>query len=617
MNNVLNTLQSDLLFDIESNVRSKLNIIVKELKIGKTDSLQKMSYSICGDPTTMKVYEIESYLINDELSSLKPSQLSLLWLATDDGVGYDDSDLNELPYDAYDVFNYVYNNIDLYDYGDYSEEDFLKLLDRQCWLQTTLQECKISYHKLHDEVISIVEYDDFNVLIPDFVDAIEDVQFYYIYGKGIDSLTSKEYEKHLLYKLITLIKKENIDKSFFIELTGSYEGFDHFLDNYEFYSLLPPIYYAQKIMETEEFRFPLDFHIDKEIEFISLYSKTITTMADENDEKFSAFTDKILNTTIFDISNYRSEEYNRLVYNNSDQRYDHDLSRFLQYTHTLKNSNEEGTKLWVYTSLKKELEDEHNTVRSSIEDFINKEFPEYENSKYNLNAVKPPVKKKNTFSGVKPHVPFPDVLPTYSKINDKSQTKSYLERSKILKNLKALFFIIPIGLLVITYAYFGFKSMVYTGWVAPTYPTTYSVQGSDGRSLTMIFLSNNKTYIMYIDEEKDYIEIALEQMRGAYATHYFWRLWYLDGAGISLWGPFRYRIYPEGTKPVIMETTVLNKYTQGGEKDTLNDIGARTHTILLFSEDAVRFEGMWLQRVETDSNLLNMLNTKLNTKNSL
>ena len=360
--------------------------LVKELNIGKTASLQKMSYSICGDPTSMKVYEIESYLISEELSLLKPSQLAMLWLATDDGADYDDTELNELPYEEYDVFNYVYNNIELYDSYYYSEEDFLKLLDRQCWLQTTLKECEISYHKLYDEVIRTVEYDDFNLLIPDFVDAIEDVQFYYIYtyDKGIDHLSFKGYEKHLLYKLIALIEKEKIDESFFSELSSSYEGFDYLWDNWEFYSLLPSIYFAQKIMETEEFRFPLDFHINKEIKFISLYSKTIANMADENDDKFSAFTDKIFNTTIFDISNYGSEEYNKLVYNNSDQRCDHDLSRFLQYTHTLKNSDEEGTRLLVYTSLKKELEDEHNTIRSSIEDFIKKEFPEYKNNLTNI-----------------------------------------------------------------------------------------------------------------------------------------------------------------------------------------------------------------------------------------
>ncbi len=434
MNNVLNTLQSDLLFDIESNVRSKLNAIVKELKIGKTDSLQKMSYIICGDPTTMKVYEIESYLINDELSSLKPSQLSLLWLATDDGVGYDDSDLNELPYDAYDVFNYVYNNIDMYDSYNYSENDFLELLDRQCWLQTTLKECEISYRKLHDEVISTVEYDDFNALIPKFVDALEDIQFYYIYGNGVDSLSFKEYERHLLYKLANLIGKEKIDKSFFIELTGSYEGFNHFLDNYEFYSLLPPIYFALKIMKTEEFRYPLDFHIDKEIEFISLYSKTIENMAAENDEKFSAFTDKILNTTIFDISNYGSEEYNRLVYNNSDQRYDHDLSRFLQYTNTLKNSKEESTRLWVYTSLKKELEDEYNTIHSSIKGFIDKEFPEFGNKKSTINAVKPLSTLVNQrdisyVNAVKPYIPFPDQVSTRVKQRNKSYEDNKIEKS--------------------------------------------------------------------------------------------------------------------------------------------------------------------------------------------
>ena len=219
MNNVLSTLQRDLLFEIESNVRSKLNTIVEELKIGKTDFLQTMSYFICGDPSAMKVYEIESHLINEELSLLKPSQLSLLWLATEDGAGYEDSDLNELPYDEYDVFNYVYNNMDMYDSSYYTENDFLELLDRQCWLQTTVSECEIAYQKLHDEIINKIQYDDFNILVPNFVDSIEDIQFYYIYGNGVDNLTFKEYERHILYKLVNLIKKERINESFFREFS--------------------------------------------------------------------------------------------------------------------------------------------------------------------------------------------------------------------------------------------------------------------------------------------------------------------------------------------------------------------------------------------------------------
>lgn len=118
--------------------------------------------------------------------------------------------------------------------------------------------------------------------------------------------------------------------------------------------------------------------------------------------------------------------YNQSSYNNSDERYDHDLSRFLQYTHTLKNSNEEGIRLRVYTSLKKELKDEHNTIRSSIEDFIEKEFPEYENSKYSLNAVNAPVKKKSTFSAVKTHVPFADLVITQQNTDNKTEIKQDL-----------------------------------------------------------------------------------------------------------------------------------------------------------------------------------------------
>ena len=607
-------MNSDLLFDIESNVRSKLNAIVEELKIGKTDSLQKMSYIVCGDPTKMKAYEIESYLINDELSSLKSSQLSLLWLATDDGVGYDDSDLNELSYDVYDVFNYVYDNIDMYDSYNYSENDFLQLLDRQCWLETTIQECNLFYNELEDEILNKIGYfDENNILVPDLVDCFEMIQFYYIYGKDIESLSYKEYEKHLLYKLTSLIEKEEISENFFSDISSSYESFNHFLDNSDFYCLLPPIYFAKKIMEAEEFEFSFGTQKEESITFASIDSDQITNIIKEECDDVNYALETITYTTIYDIVTYGSYAYNQLSYNNSDQRYDHDLSRFLQYTHTLRSSNEEGTRLWVYTSLKKKLEDKHNTVRSSIEDFIKKEFPEYENSKYNLNAVKAPAKKKNTFSAVKPYVLFPDEPPTHNKIKDNSQIKSSLERSQILKNIKALFFIIPIGLLIIIYAYFGFKSMVYTAWVAPTYPITYSIQGSDGRSLTMIFLPNNKTYIIYADKGKNYLELSLDQMRGVYATNYFWRLWYLDapGLGLSFLGPLKLRIYPKGAKPVIMETTVLNKYIQGSEKSTLSDIGVRTNIVLLFTDDAVRFEDMWLQKVETDPKLVDMLILKL------
>ena len=49
-------------------------------------------------------------------------------------------------------------------------------------------------------------------------------------------------------------------------------------------------------------------------------------------------------------------------------------------------------------------------------------------------------------------------------------------------------------------------------------------------------------------------------MRGSYGTHYFWRLWHIDGPGVF----FGYRIYhPEDVEPVMMEIETLDKYVEG------------------------------------------------------
>jgi hypothetical protein len=168
-------------------------------------------------------------------------------------------------------------------------------------------------------------------------------------------------------------------------------------------------------------------------------------------------------------------------------------------------------------------------------------------------------------------------------------------------------FALKIGaaLLIVFVAFFGLKGCVITAWTSPSEPTTYALHGKDGRSLTTVFLPGNETLILYMESQTPYTEAVLTKMRGSFGTHYFGGLWNVDGLGGS--GLFGYRIYPEGERPVTMETTVLKKFTQGASKPTLRSEGDRTTAVLLFADDAVRFQDMWLEKEPTDSELVQTL----------
>jgi hypothetical protein len=166
------------------------------------------------------------------------------------------------------------------------------------------------------------------------------------------------------------------------------------------------------------------------------------------------------------------------------------------------------------------------------------------------------------------------------------------------------------GLVVLAILLFGLKGCIVEAWTSPATPVTYAIHGSDGRSLAMIFLPKNETILLYTEEKTAFMEAALTEMRGTYGTHYFWRVWRIEGPGIG-GGLFGYRIYPEGAEPVVMETTVLKKFIQGTSKPTLRGEGNRTYSVILFSENAVRFEDMWLQKEPTNMELVQALLSKL------
>ncbi len=122
----------------------------------------------------------------------------------------------------------------------------------------------------------------------------------------------------------------------------------------------------------------------------------------------------------------------------------------------------------------------------------------------------------------------------------------------------------------------------------------------------MIFLPKHETILLYTEEKGGFIETALTQMRGTYGTHYFWRLWSVEGPGLG-GGLFSYRVYPKDARPVVMETTVMKKFIHGSSKSALGTEGDRTYPIILFTQDAVQFEGLWLENEPTDPVLVQNL----------
>ena len=176
-------------------------------------------------------------------------------------------------------------------------------------------------------------------------------------------------------------------------------------------------------------------------------------------------------------------------------------------------------------------------------------------------------------------------------------------------NAKTIISRVGIVLFVGFFLYMGLKSLVGTIWQPPPQTTTYAVRGADGRSLVFIFLPEHTTFIAYADSENGQVEQLATKMGGSYGTHYFWRVWNVEGPGIGE-GLFGYRIFPEGAEPVVMETTIFDKYVQGTGDPTLPQKGDRMHPVILFKDRAIRFEGMWLQEEPTDPQFLRRMTNR-------
>lgn len=171
-----------------------------------------------------------------------------------------------------------------------------------------------------------------------------------------------------------------------------------------------------------------------------------------------------------------------------------------------------------------------------------------------------------------------------------------------MKKLGSIF-----AVLVILIAVFcTLKGCIVHGW-SISEPTSYSTVGEDGRKLTLIFLPDHKTMLWYSDTTKENVEGVMTRTGGVYATHYFWRLWSLGGR----FGILGLRIYPANTKPVMIEIRYLEKYKEGRGESAFPDIDSERNTVLLFSDNSVKYEGMWLSQVELSEYVIQELRNKL------
>jgi len=168
----------------------------------------------------------------------------------------------------------------------------------------------------------------------------------------------------------------------------------------------------------------------------------------------------------------------------------------------------------------------------------------------------------------------------------------------MLEKLKAQASKIGSVIIVAGILYIGMKSFVVQPYSSPKTPVQYSVLGEDGRYLVAILLPDDKAIFWYDDDKKNFMEGNLVRFKGYVGTHYGWRLWNI-GDNDNDFGPsiFGLRIYPDGVKPLVLDTEVLSHYIKGSETPVFPNKGDGVkRQIILLSDTAMRFSDMWLKR---------------------
>lgn len=181
---------------------------------------------------------------------------------------------------------------------------------------------------------------------------------------------------------------------------------------------------------------------------------------------------------------------------------------------------------------------------------------------------------------------------------------SAVGRIKDIASRVALYAVLAAVLLI------GMKGCVVSIWKSPKEPTTYAIHGDDGRSLVVTLMPGNKALIVHSDARSSSIEAVLASTKGIRGTHYIWRLWGVRTTGSLAW-LFGFRIYPDGTTPVEMETTILRKFVHGNIEQALRNEGDVTRSTYLFTDQSIKFGDMWLYKEPTNKEVTDILIGKL------
>jgi len=169
---------------------------------------------------------------------------------------------------------------------------------------------------------------------------------------------------------------------------------------------------------------------------------------------------------------------------------------------------------------------------------------------------------------------------------------------------------VGIILMVLIFIFIGIKSFVYYGFTTSDTIETYETTG--GSHMLFIFLPDNDAIIYFNDVVNNKEEYVLAHITGEHGTHYFKNIWSVNSSVKSVPSIFNFRIYPKNVRPVSLEIKIEKKYINGSGDIVFPKIGDTTNKNMLFTDESIKFNGMWMNKIDTDQNFVNLLLEKLN-----
>lgn len=300
---ILDTIESNLepksineiVPEVETNISKAVGFIIAQLSEGNSSGLERANYVMCGDSTSMKVYELESFFLRKELDKLSMDDFNTIKTSIEKPKNY--------VVDDYEVFMYLQNKIDIYKNIPFTREDFLHLLDKQCWLETTIKECNEEFSLLKNELnLDDIElYNPVNLFVPEFALDVQNTKFFYIFGKDIKKIDLETYKEYFLFKLTFLITRAEVDYDSLLHYNLSDEDFEYATSNPRIYQQIPPYFLAKLVIKSKVFEDVFKELEGQIISLVSLADKELECTFIENYKHLFDLVEAVMDTTIYDV----------------------------------------------------------------------------------------------------------------------------------------------------------------------------------------------------------------------------------------------------------------------------------------------------------------------------